>query len=69
MTTKISQSAITSNLISVVKEQDESCDIEVLRTWPEAEVLQKDWDRFVKSLDGPMFSGYVWCRIWWNIYG
>lgn len=26
-------------------------------------------DQFVRSIETPMFSGYAWCRAWWQMYG
>ena len=37
--------------------------------WAEVEELHKERDQFVRSIEAPVFSGYAWCRAWWQMYG
>jgi len=29
---------------------------------------QKEWDHFVESIGGDIYSSYDWCRVWWQYY-
>lgn len=40
----------------------------VYRRFEDSPLQQEQWDSFVESVGGDIYSTYDWCRIWWQYY-
>lgn len=49
--------------------QDKTVTGEVVSSFDELRLTRREWDSFVQSVGGDIFSSYDWCRIWWRYYG
>ena len=43
--------------------------VEVCSSFNEVSISSSEWDDFVASVDGEIYSTYDWCSIWWKHYG
>ncbi|QPF86543.1 GNAT family N-acetyltransferase [Bradyrhizobium genosp. L] len=41
----------------------------VANSFEQAGISPEEWDSFVLSVGGRLYSSYDWCRIWWHHYG
>jgi CelD/BcsL family acetyltransferase involved in cellulose biosynthesis len=49
--------------------EEASLTVSVLSSFEETGPLREEWDSFVLSVGGDIYSSYDWCRIWWRHYG
>jgi CelD/BcsL family acetyltransferase involved in cellulose biosynthesis len=54
---------------SVLAREDRPCTFSVATSFDEAGLSREEWDEFVLSVGGEIYSSYDWCRIWWQHYG
>ncbi len=43
--------------------------VEVCKSFDKVPITPNQWDDFVASVDGEIYSTYDWCSIWWKHYG